>query len=332
MFVTAERIVVACGSNLDGAFDALQIDWSDAEDHQAWTPTSANLAGGYTLPAGGRIVRGLRGARENVVWTTDALWSMRFNANPNTVYDFVEVGRGCGLIGPNAAAQAGGTWYWMAPGGAFYAYGGAQPQMLTCTLARDVRDNLAWVQQDKVYASSVIGKNYAEIWWFYPDLRDGAECSRYVIYDTLRGTWSCGVFDRTAYCDGAIFEFPLAVDSAGAVWFHEKGFTEDGGPRSWFLTSAFNAGRDSQIVVNGVRPDADDVQGGYTLTFSSKIRSAKGIATRTYPAIAISAASGERSVRVKGEQVGFTVAGNAAPSFWRQGALEMDLLANSARR
>jgi hypothetical protein len=35
---------------------------------------------------------------------------------------------------------------------------------------------------------------------------------------------------------------------------------------------------------------------------------------------------------VKGEQVGFTISGNAAPSFWRQGALAMDLLVNSARR
>ena len=332
MFVTAERIVVACGSNLGGAFDALQVDWSDAEDHQTWTPTSTNLAGGYTLPAGGRIVRGVRGARENVLWTTDALWTMRFNGNPNTVYDFVEAGRGCGLIGPNAAAQVGGIWYWMAPSGAFYAYGGAQPQMLVCTLARDLRDHLAWVQQDKIYASSVIGKNYAEVWWFYPDLRDGTECSRYVIYDTLRGTWSCGTFDRTTYCDAAVFEYPLAVDPMGAVWFHEKGFTSDGGPRSWSLTSAFNSVRDGQMVVNGVRPDADGLLGGYSLTFSSKIRSAKGIALRTYPAIPITAASGQRSLRVKGEQVGFSVAGNAAPTFWRQGALEMDLIVNTARR
>lgn len=332
MFVTAERIVVACGSNLDGAFDPLQVDWSDAEDHQAWTPTSANLAGGYTLPAGGRIVRGMRGARENVIWTTDALWSMRFNGNPNAVYDFIEVGRGCGLIGPNAAAQTAGIWYWMAPGGAFYAYGGAQPQMQTCTLARDVRDHLTWVQQDKIFATSVIGKNYAEVWWFYPDLRDGNECSRYVIYDTVRATWSCGVFDRTAFADASVFEYPLGVDPSGAIWFHEKGFTADGGPRSWFLTSAFTAGGDGQLIVNGVRPDTDDLQGGYALTFTSKTRSVKGIAARSYPALEITSASGERSIRVKGEQVGFTVAGRAAPTYWRLGSLEMDLLTHSARR
>ncbi|MGE3332730.1 MAG: hypothetical protein AB7I36_03735 [Rhodospirillaceae bacterium] len=332
MFVTAERIVVACGTNLDGAFDALQVDWSDAEDHQAWTPTSANLAGGYTLPAGGRIVRGLRGARENVIWTTDAVWSMRFNGNPNSVYDFTEMGRGCGLIGPNAAAQIAGVWYWMTPTGAFYAYGGAQPQLLSCTLARDVRDHLAWVQQDKIYASRVTGKNYAEVWWFYPDLRDGNECSRYVIYDTIRGTWSCGRFDRSAYDDGAVFEHPLAADTNGGVWFHEKGFTQDGGARAWFVTSAFNAQAGGQLAINGVRPDADDLQGGYAIAFTSKVRSVKGAAERSYPALGVTASTGERSVRVKGEQVGFTISGNAAPSYWRQGALAMDIFVNSSRR
>lgn len=146
MFVTAERILVACGSNLNGNFDALQIDWSDGEDNTDWTPTAVNLAGGYTLAAGGRVVRGLASVGENVIWTEDALWSMRYNADPNRVYDFVQRGTGCGLIGPNAAAEVNGVWYWMTPAGAFMAYGGAVPAVLPCTLARDVKDNLAFVQ------------------------------------------------------------------------------------------------------------------------------------------------------------------------------------------
>jgi hypothetical protein len=332
MFVTAERIVVACGSNLDGDFDPLEVDWSDAEDNQTWTPTSSNLAGGFRLPAGGRIVRGLRGARENVLWTTEALWSMRYNANPGTVYDFIEMGRGCGLIGPNAAAEVGGVWYWMTPGGAFYAYGGAQPQMLGCTLARDVKDNLAWVQGDKVYATSNIGKNYAEVWWFYPDSRDGNECSRYVIYDTINRTWSCGLFNRTAWAPQSVFQYPLAVDSSGSIWYHEKDFTEDGGPRSWFLDSAFSDRGDGQIIINGVRPDADDLQGGYAIAFTSIIRRITGIATRAYAALNITSMTGERSCRVKGEQVRFRVSGNSAPTFWRMGRWFMNILNSSAKQ
>lgn len=330
MFVSAERIVVACGSNLDGDFDPLQVDWSDAENNQDWTPTSTNLAGGFKIPSGARIVRGLPGARENVIWTTEALWSMRYNGSPATVYDFIEMGRGCGLLGPNAAAQVGGVWYWMTPAGAFYAYGGGAPVQLPCSLARDVKDNLAWVQGDKVYASRVVGKNFAEIWWFYPDSRDGSECSRYVIYDTLGKTWSCGTFDRTAYANANVYEYPIAVDTSGQVWFQEKGFTEDGGARSWSITSAFNTPINGQIVVNGVRPDGDDIQGGYSITFTSKIRNVTGISTRTYPALSVNSTTGQRSIRVRGEQVGFTISGNAAPSFWRQGRLLMDIMTSAA--
>lgn len=332
MFVTAERIVVACGSNLSGSFDPLQIDWSDAEDNQDWTATSTNLAGGLTLPSGGRVVKGLPAARENLVWTTESLWSMRYNANPTSVYDFIEMGRGCGLIGPNAAAVAGGAVYWMTPEGAFYTYAGSVPQMLPCTLARDVFDNLAWVQQDKVYASHVIGKNYAEVWWFYPDSRDGDECSRYVIFDILNGTWSCGTFNRSAYVHGAVFQYPLAVDTSGTIWFHEKDFTEDGAPREWSLTSSFANVPGKTLIVNAVRPDTDDLQGGYSITFTGKARDSRGIFTRVHPAINITAATGQKNLRVKGEQVGFTVSGNAAPTFWRMGQLMVDLIINSSPR
>ncbi len=332
MFVTAERILVACGSNLDGAFDALQIDWSDAEDNTVWTPTATNLAGGYTLAAGGRVVRGLPGVGENAIWTEDALWSMRYNADPNRVYDFVQKGSGCGLIGPNAAVELNGVWYWMTPAGAFMAYGGAAPALLPCTVARDVKDNLAFVQQDKVYASKVIGKNYAEVWWFYPDSRDGNECSRYAIYDTIGGTWSCGRFDRTAFTDATVFQYPLAADTAGRVWFHEKGFTADGGARSWSLMGAYRTVEGGQIVVNGVRPDQDDLQGGYAISFASKNRDVRGVFLRSYPALSIVPATGQRSARVQGEQVSVAFAGNAAPTFWRMGNMQFDMTVSGRRR
>ena len=332
IFVTAERILVACGSNLDGSFDALQIDWSDAENNTTWTPTPTNLAGGFTLPAGGRVVRGLPGVGENVVWTENDLWSMRYNADPNSVYDFIQKGSGCGLIGPNAAVELNGVWYWMTPAVAFMSYGGANPQMLPSTLARDVKDNLAFVQQDKVYASKVIGKNYAEVWWFYPDIRDGNECSRYVIYDTIGGTWSCGTFNRTAFTDATQFEYPLGVDTSGNIWFHEKGFTQDGAARSWSLMGAYRTVEGGQIIVNGVRPDADDLQGGYTITPAVVNRDVRGIFSRSYPAVSVTAATGQKSMRVQGEQVRVTFAGNAAPTFWRLGNTLFDVTISTRKR
>lgn len=326
MFVTAERIVVACGSNLGGTFDALEIDWSDAEDNQDWTPTNSNLAGGDSLPSGGRIVKGMAGSHENVIWTDEALWAMRYNGNPNTVYDFIEMGK-TGLCGPNAAAQVGGIWYYRTPAGAFYAYGGAEPVPIPCTLSRDMQDHVAISQQDKIYAHARVGKNYAEVWWRYPDSRDGNEVSRYVIYDTIGGSWSCGIWDRSAVTDAAMFQFPLSVDIAGSIWFEEKGFSADGGVRTARLVGAYNKAPGSDaLIVNGIKPDSADLQGGYTYTFESKTRTARGITNRIYPALNITTMTGQKSVRVKGEQVRFTITITGAPSFWRQGALEADVI------
>lgn len=98
------------------------------------------------------------------------------------------------------------------------------------------------------------------------------------------------------------------------------------------VRSAFNTNTTGQVMINGVRPDADDLQGGYAITFSSKVRAARGVAERAYPALQISGLTGMRAIRVKGEQVGFAITGNAAPTFWRMGAMQMDIAPSSARR
>lgn len=327
MFVTAERIVVACGSNLAGSFDALQIDWSDAEDNQDWTSTDANLAGGDTLPYGGRVVRGLPGARDNSIWTDEGRWSMRFNGNPLSVYDLIEMGNGCGLCGPNAATQVAGVWYWRTPSGAFYADSGSGPVPIPCTLSRDMQDRLSRQQQDKIFAHPRVGKNYVEVWWRWPAAEDGNEVSEYVIYDTIKGSWCCGTWDRTACVDASVFPHPLTVDTSGAIWYEELGFSADGASRTASLTGAYNKapGADA-LIVNGIKPDSDDLQGGYTYIFESKTRDARGIHNRIYPALNITSMTGQKSIRVKGEQVRFTITVTGAPSFWRQGALEADVI------
>lgn len=338
MFVTAERIVVACGSNLDDVgtgttdYNPLQLDWSDAEDNQNFAPTDTNLAGGYTLPHGVRIVRGLPASGENLIWTETSLWSMRYNADPNRVYDFVEIGSECGLMGPNAAAQVGGVWYWMTPTGAIMRYAGSVPTLVPTTLGRDLKDNLAFVQQDKVFAHSRVGKNYAEVWWRIPDSRDGSEVSRYVILDTIGGTWSCGIRDRGACAEASVFEFPIAVGLDGRIWFEEKGFSDDGGTRTAFLEQAYNSRDGGQIVLNGIRPDADDFQGGWKITPSVKFRDVRGIQTRTHIAMNITPVSGQKSCRVKGEQIKLRHDFSGSPMFWRMGATSFDVLPSSAKR
>lgn len=332
-FVTAERIMVAAGcTSPAGSFDPMLVRWSDQEDNQDWTATATNMAGSYPLSNGSRIVRGLPGSRENVILTDTALYAMRNVPDPNVIYEFVEIADKCGLIGPNAVASLFGNFYWMSNNGEFYVYDGSVPSPLTCTLGRDVRDNLAWVQQDKIYAFTVAARN--EVWWLIPDSRDGVECSRYVAYNVVGQNWTAGNFNRTAWTDAGIYQYPISVDTVGAIWFQEKGLTQDGGPRQWSLTSAYFdlSDGDDHMRILGMQPDAAGLQGGYTVTIQTRSRSSTGILTRTFGPYNVTAASGKVSVRASGQEARLIFAGNAAPTYWRLGALRLDIQSTNQRR
>lgn len=330
MFVTNERIVVACGcTKTDGTFDPMRVRWSDQEDNNDWTADPANFAGGYTLNVGTRIVRGLKGRIANGIFTDTGLISMTYTGNPNSIYRFDTLGTGCGLIGPNAVCELNGVWYWLSVGGEFYRYAGGTPEALQSTVRRYVWDNLAKVQQDKIYCFSVA--QWSEIWWLYPDSRDGNECTRYVIYNTAENTWAVGTFDRTAFADAGVYGYPLGVDTSGRIYFQEKGFDDNGGPRSWSLTSGrLNAGTVSHLM--GLKPNADDLQGGYQVTVTSYIPNDIGLITDTFGPYNVTSASGSIGTRATGEQFQIQWSATDGPSFFRMGAFQWDVRPSGAKR
>jgi hypothetical protein len=73
--------------------------------------------------------------------------------------------------GGNGEAIVGaGTWQ-------FYFYQGSIPQIIDCPEGRDVKDNIASSQEEKIACG--VNTEFNEDWWFYPDARDGTnECSR----------------------------------------------------------------------------------------------------------------------------------------------------------
>jgi hypothetical protein len=346
MFVTAEGNVVACGvpddvsSRFDGAFNPLRVVWSARRDNQTWTPATSNLAGGDTLTSGSYIVRGLPTNRENVIFTNIGVWTMRSVPDINVIYTIDELASDCGLIGPNAVAEVGGTVYWMDPNGGFWSYSGSFPTPLGCTIGRDIRDNLAPSQQDKIYASVLTVNGVVEVWWFYPDFRDGNECSRYAIYSVTESqlagypVWCCGTFNRTTYLNAGVFPYPLAVDATGTIWFHEKGFSEDGGARSGYFTSGYMQGSKdgAQTRLSALEPDAAGVQGAYSIAINTRTRSSNGILTRAYGPYPASASTGLVPVRASGEDYQFTFTFSGAPSFWRLGSMGMDAQLTGRRR
>lgn len=332
IFVTAERSLVACGStNLSGVLDPMRVGWSASENNQDWTASAANVAGSYVLSHGTRIVRGLPGNRENLIFTDTALYRMRYVPDPAVVYAFDLLGEGCGLIGPNAAVQVNGAFFWVSRQGKFYQYLGGMPIPLKCPSERDFIDNLADVQGVKIYAVHLASKS--EVWWFYPDERDGVECSRAHIYNYAENTWVTDVKARTTFIDSGVFPYPLATDPDGNIYYQEKDFSNDGAARSTSLESSYVNISDGETfaTVMGVRPDFDDFRGGAQITFYSK-NYPQDAQARTYGPYNITASTKRVSVRIKGRQIKFKLTTDDAPSFYRLGSMTFDVVQSGQKK
>ncbi len=334
VFSTSERILVACGKNdSSGNFDPMRIGWSGQENNQLWTAGAANLAGGNALTQGSRIVRGLAAHGENLVWTDTYLYALRWVPNPDVVYDVVEIAP-TGLLGPNAVAVCADGVRFKSPNGQDYFYSGGVPTPIySNTMRRDFNDNLAWVQQDKVW-SAPIGA-WSEVQHIYPDSRDGAECSRYNKHNHVEDCWDPGLMTFTCWLDQGIFQFPIAVDTSGYVRYCEKGTSIDGAALPWSIKSAMIAqGTGAKnIIINGMQLDVAGLQGGYQVNAYSTWKDVRGVFTKTFGPYNANAMSGTLSARAKGEFLQLEWSNTtSSPSFWRAGADLFDQVAGGEGR
>lgn len=338
VFVSHQQpIVVAYGTiDTDSNYSPMRVNWSGIENHMDWalttTASAASLAGGITLTHGSKIVRGMAGFGENLLWTDTTLVSMRFNPNPLVVFTFDALGSGNGLIGPRAAVVAGnGTAYWVSPAFEFLSYSpGGLPQHLDSTLSRDVFDNLSKAQQTKIYAFPIDGKN--EIHWLIPDGRDGTECSREVIFNYAENTWVYVPNSRTAGIDAGVFEFPIMVTPTSRPFYHDKGDSSAGSQiYSKLETGWFNLGDGDEFVdILGMIPDFEDLSGGLTVTIKTRLY--PNGAERSYGPYSITAAKKKVDFRVTGRQVKLIFESDDAPSFWRLGDSTYDIRRSGSKR
>ena len=76
--------------------DDMFIRFSAQEDINTYTPTSTNTAGTQRLQDGTRIVGALKGKEDILVWTDNALYTVR-NVGQPFVFGVEQVGTNCGL-------------------------------------------------------------------------------------------------------------------------------------------------------------------------------------------------------------------------------------------
>ena len=255
MFIAMpQRQIVAWGTTETGVPDPLLIRWCDVGNFTNWTDVVTNQAGAYRIPTGSKIVAGIQGPQQGIIWTDVDVWAMQYTGPPY-VYGFNKIGTGCGLIAPKACGSAGGVIYWMGFNQLFTLDGNGI-QILPCSVWDKVFQNL-----NTAYASKIriaINSRFNEVWWFYPSAASTGENDSYIKINTELGTWNYGTMPRSAWVDQSVLGPPIAADPVnGYIYQHETSDFADGAilPATFSTGYFAQAEGDYKIFVDWIWPD-----------------------------------------------------------------------------
>lgn len=263
--VTPSRQVLAFGCNeeVSGDFNAKCIRGSDIENITDWTAGTADNAFEFILEGPGTTIVKAALYQDIVpVWTDAALYVGTNQDIAEAPWVFALTASNCGLIGPNAYTVTNEGVWWMSPDKQFFFWSyGSPPVPVPCPIRDDFMDNLT--ETDKIVCAE--NPQFNEIWWFYADIRDGDECSRFIAYNTVEQAWFRGDVARTATVDRK-GRAPLRIN--GYIYRHENGSLADSAALNWSIeTSSFyvdESGR--EVVLQGIRPDFYDQENSATMT------------------------------------------------------------------
>ena len=327
MIMTPERQILALGCNeeVSGTYNPLCIRGCKSEDYDDWTTNSNDNVFEHILTGSGRIVAGGMVGQYVAVWTDNSLYIGEYVGLPDQAYRFDPVETNCGLVGPNAFLIINQTAYWITPDYQFYAWApGSPPKLIQCPIRNDFKDNITPSQFDKIAATGI--GQYGEVWWFYPDARDGLECSRYVALSTIDGTWFRGQLERSACCDAGPTQAPVFVTPDGTAYWHETGRTADGAALEWSLTSADQYIDDARrfLVIRGIWPDFEDQQGAVSMELNlRKWPQANTVYTKGPYSLPVNV--DKKDFMASGRVASVTFSGNSSPAFARFGKPTWDV-------
>lgn len=338
MFVAMpQRQIIAWGSTFNGIQDQLLVRWCDVNDYNQWTATLTNQAGSYRIPKGSKIVGCIQGPQQGLLWTDLAIWAMQY-VGPPYVYQFNEIGNGCGLIARKAAASMNGIVYWMGQS-QFYRLGGGGVEIIRCPIWDVIFQDLDTSNLQKIRVAP--NSRFGEISWYYPTSSNGGEVSHYVKYNVALDQWDFGALARTAWINESVLGAPIGAgptdptDEENFIYQHETSKDADGLP----MTSSFQTGYfaisdgEMKMFVDQVWPDmkwgyyngsqdADLALTFYVADYPSEIN-ANGTtnAPRVYGPYTLNNTTEFVTPRFRGRLVSIKMESSDAGSFWRLGAM-----------
>jgi hypothetical protein len=205
--------------------DDLLIRFSDSEQLNKFTTLATNTAGSFRLQDGTKIISALVAKETILIWTDNALYTMKFVGAPFT-FGFEQVGTNCGLIGKNAVTEIDGVAYWMSNNG-FFGFDGTV-KTLACSVEDYVFDDIDTTKGQQVCAG--LNNLFTEVTWWYPTSSSNFN-NRYVSYNygdanmkVPMGNWYTGTNTnaiRTTWIDSLVYPLPYATsyNSSGSGTF-----------------------------------------------------------------------------------------------------------------
>lgn len=218
--------------------DPLIVRWSNQSDFTNWQVLATDQAGSFRIPTGSRIVGGIQGPQQALIWTDIEVWAMQYLGFP-LVFGFNKLSSGCGLIGQHAIGVSKGIVYWMSQG-TFFGLSGNGVQELPCPVWDVIYQDLDHNNLDKI--TCAVNSEFGEVAFYYPSISGGTgEPDKYVKFNTSENyVWDYGTLGRSAWIDQSVLGQAIGASPQGVIYQHETSPDADGQPiMSYFETGYF---------------------------------------------------------------------------------------------
>lgn len=329
-----QRQIVCWGSTFTGIQDHLLLRWCDVNNYNTWIAQPTNQAGSFRIPRGSKIVGCLQVPNQALVFTDLAVWSMQYEGQP-FIYGFNEIGTGCGLIAPKAAAVLNGATYWMSQSQFFAMPGGSGVVPLECP----IWDNVFQLMDQTKLGNIRVAPNsrFNEIAWHFTSTESATgENDMYVKYRVDFGPaegWDYGFNDtvavaRSAWTNQSVLGPPIGADPTTLYLYqHETSNDADGQPMNpFFQTGYFEIGDGQfQTFVDFVLPDMIYGMAGAmanaTVLITFLVAQYPGDTPLVFGPYSTMAASQYISTRFRGRLVAVRIESNDVGTWWRLGRL-----------
>jgi len=344
--------------------DDMFIRFSEQEDINDYSILATNTAGSQRLQDGTKIMGALV-AKENIlIWTDNALYTMKFVGAPFT-FGFEQVGTNCGLIGKNAAIEIDGVAYWMGVNG-FFSFDGTV-NTLPCSVEDFVYDDADTTKGQQICAG--INNLFTEVTWWYPT--QGSDFNnRYVVYNygvtnnplpmgnwytgtntnSIRTTWIDSlVYPKpyaTAYNSSGTGSFPAIIGETGlgssVLFEHESGTDQVNPDGSVTTLTSFVQSYDFSLqtdqgsaeyflAMRRFLPNFKILQGDATVTISIADYPADANTVTSLSPFTINSTTTKVDTRARGRYAALKIENTGASQSWRFGTFQADLQPDGRR-